>query len=360
MLTDLTHHRKMISLHLTLLAKFDDEASSVAKTIELMKPYKDNNLVSDRLEQLKQSLNLDCGKRIFVAETFELVNDYRNLLKNPIKASNQPCETTDLKSKIEQRYLDIVNRTISKLRWYDVDTRGIGKTKCDSECPTCGNTDKTMFETDDVGRRTCVGCSAMISTLETGNGHLDFNRATLTGKFIYNRVLHFQDSIKQYQGKQNCKVPQAVYTHLEAQFTAYRLLNDSEDRRIRYSKITKQHILMFLKDYPKQYENANVIYATLTGKSGEDIGHLEAKLIEDFKELVTLYDSLHSKDKSEELDRKNFLNVQYILFQLLRRHGHPCKPEDFSMLKTTERKLFHDQVCSNLFARLGWNFTKTF
>lgn len=351
----------MIALHLSLLSKFDEEVDEMRKTLELMKPYKDNELVSERFETIKRELNSECGKRMFVAETFELVNEYRNLLKNPIKiVGNQPCETTDQKSKIEQRYLDIVNRTISKLKWYDVDTRGIGKHKYDSECPTCGNTDKSLFETDDVGRRTCVGCSSMISTLETGNGHLDFNRATLTGKFIYNRVLHFQDSIKQYQGKQNCKVPQAVFDHLEAQFIAYRLLNDSDDRRVRYSKITKQHILMFLKEYPKQYENVNVIYTTLTGKSGEDIGHLEARLVEDFKELVTLYDNLHSKDKAEELDRKNFLNVQYILFQLLRRHGYPCKPEDFSMLKTTERKLFHDQVCSNLFSRLGWNFTKTF
>mgnify|MGYP003396528070 CR=1 FL=1 len=350
----------MIALHLNLLIKFDDELAASKNTVELMTPYKDNKLVYDRIDRLKKSINSECGKCIFVAETFELVHDYRCLLRNPIKAINQPCEITELKTKIEQRYLDIANRTISKMRWYDIDTRGVGKIKHDSECPTCGNTDKTMFETDEVGRRTCVGCSSMISTLETGNGHLDFNRATLTGKFIYNRVLHFQDSIKQYQGKQNCKVPQSVYTHLENQFMAYRLLNDSDDRRIKYSKITKQHIVMFLKDYPKQYENTNVIFANLTGKSGEDISHLETKLVEDFKELVTLYDSLHSKDKSEELDRKNFLNVQYILFQLLCRHGHPCKPEDFSMLKTTERKLFHDQVCSNLFSKLGWNFTKTF
>ena len=346
-----------------MLVKFDEEVGAYKRTLELMKPYKDNKFVAEQMYLLKCFLNTECGKSIFVAETFELVNEYKILLTNPIKASKStiyPCETTDLKTKIEQRYLEIVNRTVSKLRWYDVDTRRIGKVKYDSECHTCGNTDKTLFETDDIGRRTCVGCSSMISTLETGNGHLDFNRATLTGKFIYNRVLHFQDSIKQYQGKQNCKIPQAVFNHLDAQFRAYRLLNDSEDRRIKYSRITKQHVLMFLKEYPKQYENANVIYTTLTGKSGEDIGALEAKLVEDFKELVTLYDSLHSKDKTEELDRKNFLNVQYILFQLLRRHGHPCKPEDFSMLKTTERKLFHDQVCSNLFAKLGWNFTKTF
>jgi len=201
-----------------------------------------------------------------------------------------------------------------------------------------------------------------LQTLETGNTSLDYNRATVTGKFIYNRVLHFQDCIKQFQGKQNCKIPNSVYTDLENKFVAYRLVLDSTNPLVRYSKITKQHILMFLKElkYVKHYENVNVIYSTLTCKKVDDISCLEKQLVEDFKELVTLYVNLHSKDKSEELGRKNFLNVQYLLYQLLKRHGYDCKIEDFSILKTTDRKQFHDKICSNLFQRLGWNFTRVF
>jgi argonaute-like protein implicated in RNA metabolism and viral defense len=168
--------------------------------------------------------------------------------------------------------------------------------------------------------------------------------------------------MKQFQGKQNCKIPESVYTDLEAKFTMYRLLLDSDNPTIKYSKITKQHILMFLKElkYAKQYENVNVIYSTITGKSVDNISHIEKYLLEDFKELVTLYDNLHSKDKSEELDRKNFLNVQYLLFQLLRRHGYNCKIDEFAILKTTDRKMFHDKICCNLFRHLGWNFTPVF
>ena len=88
---------------------------------------------------------------------------------------------------------------------------------------------------------------------------------------------------------------------------------------------------MFL-NIPKQYENVTLIYTALTGKSGVNIGHLEMQLIEDFKELVTLYDSLHSRDRPEELDRKNFLNVQYVLFQLLRRHGLPMSDSADALL----------------------------
>lgn len=351
----------MITLHRTILNRFDCEIVKIRKLIDQLKPYESiSKPIASKLIDLNNKINIDCNKSIFIAETCEYINEYKLLLRNPITREKK-CSITASKTKIEQQYLNAVKRTSLKMKWYDIYIDDIYQFKKDlTECPTCENVDKTLFEIDDVGRRTCINCFRIISTFETGNGHMDFNRATVTGKFIYNRVLHFQDCIKQFQGKQNCKIPQTVYDHLNKLFSAYRLLVDSNDKRVKYSKITKQHVLMFLKDYPKQYENVNVIYITLTGKSGEDIGYLENQLIEDFKELVMLYDTLHSKDRPEELDRKNFLNVQYILFQLLRKHGHDCKPEDFSMLKTTERKLFHDQVCSNLFSKLGWNFSRTF
>ena len=119
---------------------------------------------------------------------------------------------------------------------------------------------------------------------------------------------------------------------------------------------------MFLKQlkYPNQYENINFIYYNLTNKRIDDIEFLEHQLIDDFKELANLYDLVHGKDTPGALDRKNFMNVQYILFQLLKRHNHNCNIEDFAILKTVEKKKFHDEICSKLFEKLCWNFTPTF
>jgi hypothetical protein len=226
----------------------------------------------------------------------------------------------------------------------------------------CDNNDPYKFEIDECNKKICLECSAQKTILETGVTYRDYNRVNIVGKFVYNRVLHFQDCIKQYQGKQNCKIPDKLYKDLDYKFYAYRLIVDSPVDSIKYSKITKDHISMFLKElkYTKHYENINLIYHTLTGKPVDNIDYLEHKLIEDFRCLVNLYDSLHGKDRPEELDRKNFMNVQYVLFQLLRRHNHPCKIDNFTILKTIDRKLFHDKICSNLFDKLGWNFTPTF
>ena len=58
----------------------------------------------------------------------------------------------------------------------------------------------------------------------------------------------------------------------------------------------------------------------------------------------------------KKIDRKSFINVQYVLFQLLRRHKYPCKREDFNILKTLDRKAFHDDIMKELFEELNWNF----
>ena len=112
---------------------------------------------------------------------------------------------------------------------------------------------------------------------------------------------------------------------------------------------------------PNHYENANYIYYVLTGNRVDEISDsLEKKILDDFQQLSCLYDKTFGKDKPFELNRKNYMNASYVLFQLLRNREHPCKRENFSILKTIEKRRFHDKICSELFKQLGWRFTSTF
>ena len=74
----------------------------------------------------------------------------------------------------------------------------------------------------------------------------------------------------------------------------------------------------------------------------------------DFDALLEMY------DKTFKNDRKNFINNQYVLYQLLRKYKYNCKKEDFQFLKTNDRKYYHDVVCQQLFEKLGWNFSAVF
>ena len=153
-----------------------------------------------------------------------------------------------------------------------------------------------------------------------------------------------------------------MYQDLEEQFERHGLLKgDSATlKKIRFENITKEHILLFLKEtnHSKHYEDVVLIYHKMTGKQVNDISNLEPQLMEDFDKISNLYDKRFKF--TGKIDRKSFINTQYVLFQLLRRHKYPCKKEDFNMLKTLDRKSFHDDIVRELFESLNFNFTPIF
>ena len=53
--------------------------------------------------------------------------------------------------------------------------------------------------------------------------------------------------------------------------------------------------------------------------------------------------------------RKKFLYSQFVLFHLLRRRGHACNPENFTMLKTKSGKKAHNNICKLVFEDLVGN-----
>jgi hypothetical protein len=356
----------IVSLNAKILSRFDKDDEEDALTLASICNLLENKSVFTdtavaRLLETKEELEKrKTGKNTFIAKTNNIIQSYFEILQTPLSFNDR--EMFDLeKVKLQQQYLTLAEEIVAARRWSDIKIVQKPVVQI-AECEYCRNNDPAKFEIDDSNKKYCLECSAQQETLETGITHKDYDRTNVVNKFAYSRIIHFQECIKQYQGKQNCKIPKEVFEKLEKKFKGFNLLNDSENNHIKYSRITKEHILMFLKQlgYANHYENANYIYYILLGKRIDDIDYLEDQLIEDFKELSSLYDSVYGKDKPKELKRKNFMNVQYILFQLLKNRNHDCNLEDFSVLKTIEKKKFHDEICSHLFDRLGWNFTPTF
>ena len=198
------------------------------------------------------------------------------------------------------------------------------------------------------------------SNVSTTISFKDINRVNLASKYMYDRVTHFKDCINQFQGKQNSTIDKSVYDDLIHQFLLHDLIPTNHKdlpKEIAFQKITKEHIMLFLKDckHTKHYEDVVLIHSNLTGSQPPDVTHLENQLLHDFDQLTTLYDKKHRQQ-----DRKNFINTQYVLYQLLKRHKFPCRKEDFNILKTIDRKFYHDDICKSLFEELDWNFNPTF
>ncbi len=282
-------------------------------------------------------------------ETIPYIEQYKKILKTPIKVSfvGKPVKNNKEKGRVIDSYLEAASKYV------DIELEKRVKIQ-KITCPNCSN--RKEFDVVDGNTYTCTKCYARQTVMKHNSSYNDIDRVNIFSKYMYDRKVHFRDCINQYQGKQNSTIPPKVYEDLEVQFHRHHLLHGEKDtlKEIRFQDITKNHILIFLKelDYSKHYENVHLIHYSFTGIKPDDISHLEDQLLDDFDVLTDLYDK-----QFKHINRKNFINTQYVLYQLLRRHRHPCKKEEFIILKTIDRKFFHDEICKALFEELGWNHT---
>ena len=357
----------ILSIHSKILDNFRTEEEQLELYIDRLSQLKQTKELDNFSERTLNSLNNSIKtlvKKIQLIQTKELENyyiidatpyitKYEEILNTPIKLSFMGKQTFDDNEKqdIITKYLIIASNYIE----VDLNLNEHNKEDIKHTCNNCDN--KCDFNVSD-NNFICSDCGAQQEFLSHTSSYNDVDRANISVKYTYDRKIHFRDCINQYQGTQNCTIDQKVYDNLEDQFDRHHLLvgDQDTDKEIRFSRITKDHIDIFLKElgYTKHYENINLIHYKMTGNKPDNISHLENNLLDDFDRLTELYDKIYKQEK--KIERKNFIHTQYVLFQLLKRHKHPCRIKDFHMLKTTERRYFHDNICEHLFSILGWNF----
>jgi hypothetical protein len=291
----------------------------------------------------------------YIAETSDLIQQYKKILQTPIKVTfmGGRQKNNKEKNKVIRDYLKIAQNYII----LDIDLNMKNKK---IECNNCPN--NLLFDIIDESIYICISCGSQQEILLHTSSYKDIDRINISAKYTYDRKVHFRDCINQYQGKQNSTINSEVFIKLEDQFYRHHLLigDKDTDKNIRFSKIEKEHIHLFLKelDYTKHYENINLIHYHMTGKKPDDISHLEDKLLDDFDELTELYDRKFKNKPG--FNRKNFINTQYVLYQFLLRYRHPCNKDNFTILKTVDRKSFHDDIAKKCFEELGWNHSPLF
>lgn len=172
-------------------------------------------------------------------------------------------------------------------------------------------------------------------------------------KALYDRRVHFKNCIQQFQGKQNATVDPIVLDQMTQYLVGIGLVDPNSSNPFRC--VTKDHVYFLLREFSmtRQYKNCNLIYSKLTGKPLHDISGIEPLLMHDFDILSQEYDRVYTGTK-----RKNFLNAQFVLFQLLKKNGFDCDIEDFTIRKAPERRTEQFDICHVLFDRLGWDYAR--
>jgi hypothetical protein len=325
------------------------------------------NTISDEITKIilhLKHIENDGVLGFYILETNDLIEKYKEILYKPVKLSFMGKKETENKNKkdIIDKYLAIAEKYV-QIKEY---CRNLGISKNVEEiikhkisCNNCGN--KKTYEIIDGKTFICNECGFQEEYLNNLSSFKDVTRVNISSKYTYERRIHFRDCINQYQGKQNSTVTDKVLRDIEVQLRNHGLECDNwTNNEERWVKVSKDHILLFLKEtgHTKHYEDVFLIFNKITGKKLDNISYLEPKLLDDFDKLSSLYDKKFKQDK--KISRKSFINTQYVLYQLLRRHRHVCRKEDFNILKTLDRKSWHDEICKELFEELGWNFFPSF
>lgn len=337
------------------LQSYRDKLIDIKKSLELknIRPRVINTLINtekelnEHIKDIENNISLN----FYITETALILEKYKEILNKPMKVNfmGKPIKNNKEKEKIINEYINIAKKYVN----IDIEFNNKNDKNGKIVCNNCPN--KKDFEIIDENIYICLVCSSQQIILKNVSSYRDIDRINISSKYQYDRKIHFRDALNQYQGKQNSTIENKVYEELEKQFELHHLLigDKTTDKKKRFQNITKEHISMFLKelDYTKHYENINLIHYNITGRKPDDISHLEDKLLEDFDIVTETYDKLF-----KNINRKNFINTQFILYKLLCKNKHPCSEDDFAVLKTVDRKTFHDDVFREICNYLEWSF----
>lgn len=361
--------RDIFDIHHTILKSFEQEEELLPTLEQRLEELQHLNseqntplhqTIQNELTELHQrihSIKTNEKRYFYLLKVTPILDKYKKEITKPIEINfmgEKNNVDVSILTSLFNKYLHAVKKICP-----DIDIH-IENTDKSSRCTNCDHSSEEIIHSTNT--LACAHCGIEHDNMKFTFSYKDTDRVNISSKYTYDRRLHFKECMNQLQGKQNSTIKPIVYEKLIEQLVLHGLVSadTSIPKEERFKNVKKSQLLLFLKEIncSNHYEDIHLIYHQITGKPLDDISHLEQTLMNDFDTLSKLYDEEYIKTK--KINRKNFINTQYVLYQLLKRHKYPCKKADFTFLKTLERKNFHDEVCSHLFQLLGWNFTCMF
>lgn len=386
----------IINIHELVVRYYEQESNQIQSLYKQLEDIKSISLdtLSDKAkntlihQQIQIQGNIDEIEKnqkfnFYMFYSMPLIERYKELIKTPVKLSFMSSHRLQIqrdsiyneKKKILLEYYELLKKyqlavnviipdeylsEFNNIIVIDGACSCIDTTTCQNckgDIIRCTDCDNSEFDIDG-NLFTCINCGLQLDLINATSCIKDIDRINISSKYTYDRRSHFKECINQFQAKQNQNIPDKVFDDLYHQIRIHNLEDGDENApaEIRYQRLNKEHVQMFLKElnHTKYYEDIIYIYHKITNKPPDDISHIEAKLMEDFDTLIEKYDEKYKNSPNHK--RKNFINIQCILYQLLLRHGYKCKRSDFNILKTIDKKYIHEDIINELFKELSWNF----
>lgn len=180
------------------LDKERDRIEDMRKTIKNMdkNEKKSINKLRDSIEKLEKyiiSTESETRFNYYIIETTQLLEEYKKILKTPVKLSfvGKTVRTNKVKHSIILEYISIAQR-YSKINIKIPNKDNI------VICNNCEN--KKLFDIIDNSVYICLLCGSQQEVILHTSSFKDIERINISSKYTYDRKVHFRDCINQYQG----------------------------------------------------------------------------------------------------------------------------------------------------------------
>ena len=338
--------QKKLETKFSTVSELQRDLSSLLWILQNSKNPTDRILASKRVNILRkaiQNLETSLELTLYFHRTSDIIEEYRQLVN-----SSGPCSFIGRKPEkdsIEERKEELIAQFLCVAKDY-IEIENMGKAPEKIKCSSCCSIEFEFDERNSV--YICKVCRTEKRILDDSPSFRDTDRVNMSSRFSYSRRGHFIEAMKKYQGVQNVD-PQKIGKVVDV------LLKQMELHGLTKETVTKDQLYMFLSErkLSKHYEDLNLLFHIITGVKCPNISHLEDKLLE-------LFDQQEEKlAQILEDKRDNSLNVNYKLYKLLQRLGHPCCKDEFYILKTKAKEDEHDENLKKCWELLGWKWLQT-
>jgi hypothetical protein len=373
----------ILSIHDMIMKRFQREKEYEIKELEKKleeersKMTRDQNMVKRkaslrRIDKLKQEIeDIKNGQNIktYLDKILPLLEEYKLLgvisdiisfTKNTEANKDKDTELPEDPEKQKKRHGIIFDFLQIASKYIKIDLIRDFQTQ-NNRCMGCGvSFDTNPCIVDENGTSFC-SCGMEKISISQSPYYQSSSRVN-NSRSNYEDRKNFKKVIMRYQGKQPDKPTSDLYDKLDKYFISRQLpkvngkyYTSEQIRAMDRNKdgekdgTNRPLMLKALKDIGKSnyYDHINLILNVYWGWALDDISHLEEILMEDYDTFKGAYDPLPK-------DRKSSLNSQFMLYNLLKRRGHPCKAKNFKMPTTPDIVEFHETYKKKTYDILGW------
>ena len=242
------------------------------------------------------------------------------------------------KSRLNEEYLKIINEgNITVVREFIYQCK---------RCP------EKPFLIRDIkeGILVCPSCAITILDEHPDDGGYSYKEKqdiSIISHYAYERISHFNDWLKRFQGKENTDIPNGLIDKLEKEIRK----NKIKDKK----KITSDKVRKWLKNIGESdYEHCDLITSKLSGiPSLQMNSDQEERVKQMFCEIQNAY-------KKHKGTRKNFLSYPYTIYKFCELLGWDNYLKCFRLL--SDKKLReHDRIWKKICAEpeVNWKFYPT-